>query len=73
MLGDDQDEAYLEDCRPAFAIYYGDTILNSNTQHEAYCQRFPEWYIKNRQGFFEDTAPRAYPVDSELALHLIDG
>ncbi len=72
VLGDDQDEAYLEDCRPAFAIYYGETILNSNTQHEAYYQRFPEWYIKNRQGFFEDTAPRAYPVDSKLALHLID-
>jgi hypothetical protein len=49
VLGDDQDEAYLEDCRPAFAIYCGDTILNSTTQHEAYYQRYPEWYIKNRQ------------------------
>src|SRR5665213_3105606 len=34
VMGDDQDESYLEDCRPAFAIYYGDTILNSNEQHE---------------------------------------
>jgi len=32
----------------------------------------PEWYIKNRQAFFEDIRPRAYPVDVKLALHLID-
>lgn len=71
VLGDDQDESYLEDCRPTFAIYYGDTILNSNEQHERYRQRFPEWYVKNRQGFFEDSTPRAYPVDAKLATHLI--
>ncbi|MGA8359084.1 MAG: extradiol ring-cleavage dioxygenase [Xanthobacteraceae bacterium] len=72
IMSDDQDEAYLEDARPTFAIYYGDTILNSNEQHEQYHQRFPEWYVKNRQAFFEDDAPRAYPVDAKLALHLID-
>ncbi|MFZ1921930.1 MAG: extradiol ring-cleavage dioxygenase [Xanthobacteraceae bacterium] len=72
VMSDDQDEAYLEDARPAFAIYYGDTILNSNEQHEQYRQRFPEWYVNNRQGFFEDNKPRAYPVDAKLALHLID-
>jgi len=72
VMSDDQDEAYLEDCRPTFAIYYGETILNSNEQHEQYHRRFPEWYVKNRQGFFEDAKPRAYPVDSKLALHLIE-
>ena len=72
VMSDDQDEAYLEDARPAFAIYYGETILNSNEQHEQYHKRFPEWYVKNRQGFFEDNKPRAYPVDAKLALHLID-
>jgi len=72
VMSDDQDEAYLEDNRPTFAIYYGETILNSNEQHEQYHQRFPEWYVKNRQGFFEDAKPRAYPVASNLALHLID-
>ena len=65
VMSDDQDEAYLEDARPTFAIYYGDTILNSNEQHEQYHQRFPEWYVKNRQGFFEESKPRAYPVDSK--------
>jgi hypothetical protein len=72
IMSDDQDEAYLEDNRPTFAIYYGETILNSNEQHEQYHRRFPEWYVKNRQGFFEEAKPRAYPVDAKLALHLID-
>ena len=72
VMSDDQDEAYLEDNRPTFAIYYGETILNSNEQHEQYHKRFPEWYVQNRQGFFEDAKPRAYPVDSKLALHTIE-
>jgi hypothetical protein len=71
VMSDDQDEAYLEDNRPTFAIYYGETILNSNEQHEQYHRRFPEWYVQNRQGFFEENKPREYPVDSRLALHLI--
>jgi 3-O-methylgallate 3,4-dioxygenase len=72
VFGDDQDESYKLDCRPAFAIYYGDTIRNSNEQHENYRQRFPEWYVQNRQAFFEDRAPRDYPVHSALATHLIE-
>ncbi len=27
VLGDDQNESYKDDCHPAFAIYFGDTIL----------------------------------------------
>src|SRR6266850_2322081 len=72
VLGDDQDESYKQDCRPAFAIYYGDTIRNSNEQHENYRQRYPEWYVKNRQAFFEEEGPRDYPVHSGLAVHLIE-
>ncbi len=72
VMSDDQDEAYLEDARPTFAVYYGETILNSNEQHAQYHKRFPEWYVKNRQGFFEDLKPREYPVYAKLALHLID-
>ncbi len=70
-LGDDQNESYLEDCRPAFAVYYGDTIRNDNKQHETY-SHLPEWYIKNRAAFFETEKPRDYPVHSALALHLIE-
>ena len=38
VFGDDQNESYKEDCRPAFAVYYGDTIRNENKQHEDYSQ-----------------------------------
>src|SRR5947209_13590748 len=48
VIGDDQDESYKADCRPAFAIYCGETIRNSNEQHENYRRRFPAWYVKNR-------------------------
>ncbi|MFL6947229.1 MAG: extradiol ring-cleavage dioxygenase [Xanthobacteraceae bacterium] len=72
VMGDDQNESYKEDCRPAFAIYYGETIRNSNEQHESYRTRFPEWYVENRQGFFERDTPRDYPVHSALAVHLIE-
>ena len=70
-MGDDQNESYREDCRPAFAIYFGDTIRNGNAQHETY-SHFPDWYIQNRKGFFEPQAPRDYPVHSALAVHLIE-
>jgi hypothetical protein len=72
VMGDDQNESYKEDCRPAFAVYFGETIRNSNEQHEEYSKRFPEWYVKNRQAFFEDAKPRDYPVRADLALHLIE-
>jgi hypothetical protein len=72
VMGDDQNESYKQDCRPAFAVYCGDTIRNSNEQHASYRARFPEWYVQNRQGFFEQAAPRDYPVHAGLALHLIE-
>jgi 3-O-methylgallate 3,4-dioxygenase len=71
VMGDDQNESYLEDCRPAFAVYYGETIRNNVTQHNTY-RHLPEWYIKNRQGFFEAEKPRDYPVHSGLAVHLTE-
>lgn len=71
VFGDDQNESYLEDCRPTFAIYFGDTIRNDNKQHDTY-SHLPEWYIKNRAAFFEPDQPRDYPVHSTLALHLIE-
>src|SRR5258708_5541323 len=71
VMGDDQNESYREDCRPAFAIYFGDTIRNGNAQHETY-SHFPDWYIQNRKGFFEPQAPRDYPVLSALTVHFIE-
>ena len=71
VFGDDQNESYREDCRPAFAIYTGDTIRNSNVQPGTY-NDLPEWYIRNRSAFFEPAEPRDYPVHAALALHLAE-
>jgi len=71
VFGDDQNESYLEDCRPAFAIYFGETIRNDTKQHQTY-SHLPEWYIKNRAAFFEPEAPRDYPVHAGLAAYLIE-
>ena len=65
VMGDDQNESYKEDCRPAFAVYFGDTIRNSNEQHAFYRERMPDWYVQNRQAFFEQEKPRDYPVQAE--------
>jgi 3-O-methylgallate 3,4-dioxygenase len=71
VFGDDQNESYLEDCRPAFAVYFGETIRNETKQHQTY-SHLPEWYIKNRAAFFEQDAPRDYPVHAGLAAHMIE-
>jgi catalytic LigB subunit of aromatic ring-opening dioxygenase len=71
VFGDDQNESYLEDCRPIFAVYYGATIRNGNAQHTTY-SHLPDWYIKNRARFFEEGEPRDYPVHAALATHLIE-
>lgn len=72
VMGDDQNESYKEDCRPAFAVYFGDTIRNSNEQHAFYRERMPDWYLQTRQAFFEQEKPRDYPVQANLAVHLIE-
>ena len=71
VFGDDQNESYLEDCRPVFAIFYGETIRNGSAQHGTY-SHLPDWYINNRAGFFEPDEPRDYPVHGALAVHLIE-
>ncbi|MBI3433612.1 MAG: extradiol ring-cleavage dioxygenase [Proteobacteria bacterium] len=71
VFGDDQNESYLEDCRPAFAIYCGETIRNGATQHAAYAH-LPDWYVRNRAAFFETHAPRDYPVHAALGRHMIE-
>jgi 3-O-methylgallate 3,4-dioxygenase len=73
VLGDDQNESYLEDCRPAFAVYFGEEIRNNDHQHETF-SHFPDWYIQNRAAFFETpgSGARDYPVHAPLATHIIE-
>ena len=69
IVGDDQNELHLAGNRPCFLIYHGDTIANVpaaiNPDRPAWAQRLSARY-------FEQTVARDYPVDSGLALHLIE-
>jgi len=47
VLGDDQNESYRDDCRPAFAIYFGDTIRTAT--HSTDLLAFPIGNIENRK------------------------
>jgi hypothetical protein len=71
IIADDHDEMYLEDCRAPISVYCGETIRNDAVQPRPNSSR-PDWWVKNRQGFFEPEAARHYPVQSELAVHLIE-
>ena len=73
VFGDDQNESYKEDCRPAFAIYYGDTIRNSNEQHEEYRKRFPGVVRAEPAGLLRGRTRRAtIRCIGKLATHLIE-
>ena len=68
-MGDDQNESYKEDCRPAFAIYYGDTIRNANEQHEDLSPALSRMvHQEPRRASSRTDKPRDYPVHSALAV-----
>jgi 3-O-methylgallate 3,4-dioxygenase len=68
IVGDDQREQYLEDNQPAFLVYCGATIENAPMELPA---NAPEYWKRARSQYHEPDAPRAYPVASDLALHLV--
>ena len=54
VMSDDQDEAYLEDAgrlSPSITAKPSSTATSSTSST---ISDFPEWYVKNRQGFFEE-------------------
>jgi hypothetical protein len=70
VVGDDQKEQFHEDNMPSILVYWGETIENG-VLHES--ERAPDWWRLARSMYHEDdeTGPRAYPVASDLARHLI--
>lgn len=69
ICGDDQNELFSANLQPAMGIYHGKTIRNAAKK-----QLPPDaWYKIAQNRRFEDGAPRDYPVNDELALHLIHG
>ena len=69
IVGDDQDEHLLADNLPPFLVYWGETIVNApigdRNTIPLVVQRFLPGYRELEQSV-------AYPVDTELARHLID-
>ena len=69
VVGDDQREQYFEDNMPAFLVYCGASIANSTLELPP---EAPDYWKRARSQYHEPEAPRDYPVDRSLALHLID-
>lgn len=68
VVGDDQKELYFENNLPSVLVYYGDTIRNAprGASHPG-----NDWYKPIAARYYEQGAPRDFPVDSRLARHLI--
>jgi 3-O-methylgallate 3,4-dioxygenase len=68
IVGDDQHEQFFEDNMPAILVYWGETIENNPLDLD---DDAPQFWRKARSQYHEAEASRAYPVASQLALHLI--
>jgi len=75
IVGDDQNEVYHDDHMPSVLIYRGKTIPNvpnrtTRPPAPGAAQR-PLWAQRASAGYYEEKETRHYPVDAELATHLI--
>ena len=69
VIGDDQHEQFFDDNMPAILIYWGEKIENNPLHMD---DDAPPFWRKARSQYHEATQSRDYPVDSALALHLIE-
>jgi len=75
VVGDDQKEVYHEDNMPSVLVYRGKTIPNmpnrtSRPPAPGAVPR-PPWAQRASARYYEEKETRHYPVDAELAAHLI--
>ncbi len=68
VVGDDQKELYDDGNMPAILLYRGQTIRNVPLRDHP----GPDWARQASAKYFEADRPREYPVNVELAMHLID-
>jgi len=68
IVGDDQNELYKDENRPALAVYWGETIRSAPKVD----MRVPDWFAKQVSRLYEPEEPHVYPVQQDLALHLIN-
>ncbi len=69
IIGDDQEEIFLDDNMPAFAVYWGDTMDNVGLSPEVSAKRPPGLAVADWGHFPPE--PATYPGQPELALHII--
>ncbi len=69
VIGDDQHELFQDAMMPSLAVYYGETIRNAKQRQVANA----DWYKRAQDQRLEPEGDVHYPVNSSLALHLIEG
>lgn len=70
VIGDDQEEMFLDDGKPAFAIYWGDTVTEHAPTPEEQAE-MPEG-LRAALWAAHGDEPEIYPVPAELGRHLIE-
>ncbi|MGH2543887.1 MAG: extradiol ring-cleavage dioxygenase, partial [Ardenticatenaceae bacterium] len=68
IVGDDQEEMFLDDNMPMITVYWGDTIKNG----EQIPPDAPEARRAAAWGWGEVDGEKSYPVASDVGLHLIE-
>src|SRR4029079_2621555 len=68
-IGHNQREVFQDACRPAIAIYYGDTIRNAAAPKET----TENWYLQDQRKRMEAKEERFYPCHPALATAIIKG
>lgn len=68
IVGDDQREQFLDDNMPAISIFWGTEITNNVLDLP---DNAPDFWKHARSQYHEPDGQQSYPVDSDLALHLI--
>jgi len=68
IVGDDQKELYKDNNMPSILMYRGETIRNVPLTSRP----GPEWAKKASAKYYEAEIEKEYPVDTELAMHLIE-
>ena len=69
IVGDDQREIFGDECRPAIAVYYGDSIRNAPAPTEP----TDSWYLQDQRKRMEDKHERFYPCHAGLGTHIAAG
>lgn len=68
VVGDDQKELFQTDNLPAMLVYHGTTIRNVPLKNRP----GPQWARDASARYYEPEVPKDYPVDAELAAHLVN-